>query len=330
MFDPNKLDSKSAVKMSKSTSTARPLPASSRESTPTSTPAFVATARALCAPMRAPSFASNVFRLAARELRDAARSKWFLLYTAAFVALGLGVSYVSAASSGGTGLSGFGRTTAGLINLVILVVPLMALSAGAGSIASDRERGMLAYMLAQPITRLELLLGKFTGLATVLLTSICLGFGVCAGILAWKGSRADPVALASLVGLTFLLAMAMLGTGLLISVTTRKSSVAMGVAIFAWLTLVFVSDLGLMAGAVALRMRIENLFALSLLNPMQVFKMWALVSADTSLDVLGPAGLYATDTWGGGVVWIFAAALSLWIVLPLSVAAFLFSRRSPI
>jgi len=253
-----------------------------------------------------------------------------LLYTAAFVALGLGVSYVSAASSGGSGLSGFGRTTAGLINLVILVVPLMALSAGAGSIASDRERGMLAYMLAQPITRLELLLGKFTGLAAVLLTSICLGFGVCAAILAWKGSRADPVALASLVGLTFLLAMSMLGTGLLISVATRKSSVAMGVAIFSWLTLVFVSDLGLMAGAVALRMRIENLFALSLVNPMQVFKMWALVSSDTSLDVLGPAGLYATDTWGAGVTWIFACVMVLWIILPLTAAAAIFSRRSPI
>jgi Cu-processing system permease protein len=116
----------------------------------------------------------------------------------------------------------------------------------------------------------------------------------------------------------------------MISVATRKSSVAMGVAIFSWLTLVFVSDLGLMAGAVALRMRIENLFALSLVNPMQVFKMWALVSSDTSLDVLGPAGLYATDIWGAGVTWIFACVMVLWIILPLTVAASIFSRRSPI
>jgi Cu-processing system permease protein len=118
-----------------------------------------------------PSFSSNVRAFALRELRDALRSRWFLLYTIAFAALGLGVSYVSAAASGG-GLSGFGRTSAGLVNLVLLVVPLMGLTAGAGSIASDRERGMLPYLLAQPVTRTELLLGKFVGLALALVASI--------------------------------------------------------------------------------------------------------------------------------------------------------------
>ncbi|MFO0962073.1 MAG: ABC transporter permease subunit [Phycisphaerales bacterium] len=274
-----------------------------------------------------PGAASNILHLAGRELRDAMRSRWFLLYTLAFVVLGLGVSYVSAAAAGGSGLSGFGRTTAGLINLVILVVPLMALSAGAGSIASDRERGMLAYLLAQPTTRMELLLGKFLGLAAVMLASVCLGFGVCAGILAWKGSSSSPATLLWLVGLTFLLSLGMLACGLLISASTRRSGAAQGVAIFAWLTLVFVSDLGIMAGAVAMRMRIETLFALCVANPVQAFKMWALVNADTSLDVLGPAGLYAQDEWGPRVAWLFAGVLVAWIVVPLGVAAAVFARR---
>ena len=100
---------------------------------------------------RPPSFVRNVATVARRELREAITSRWFLLYTVSFAALGLAVSYVSAVGAGGAGLSGFGRTTAGLINLVLLVVPLMALTAGAGSIASDRERGMLAYLLAQPV-----------------------------------------------------------------------------------------------------------------------------------------------------------------------------------
>ena len=131
---------------------------------------------------RAPGLLRNVFTLAHRELRDALRSRWFILYTLAFAALGLGVSYVSATGAGAAGLAGFGRTSAGLINLVLLVVPLMALSAGAGSIASDRERGMLAYLLAQPVSRTEVLIGKFLGLAAALLASICLGFGVVAGV----------------------------------------------------------------------------------------------------------------------------------------------------
>lgn len=279
---------------------------------------------------RAPSACRNIRTIAGRELRDALRSRWFVLYTLAFAALGLAVSFVSAAGTGGTGLSGFGRTTAGLINLVLLVVPLMALTAGAASIASDRERGMLAYVLAQPIARFELLLGKYVGLAGALLACVSLGLGTCALILAWKGLRTSPSSFLWLGALSFILALGMLSLGMLISVLARKASVAVGTAIFVWLTLVFVTDLALMAGAIALRLRIESLLALALANPLQVFKMWSLHVVDASLDVLGPAGLYATEEYGQWLHAIFAVAMAIWIVVPLAIAAVMLSRRSPL
>lgn len=279
---------------------------------------------------RAPGAISNILTIAHRELRDAVRSRWFILYTIAFAGLGLAVSFVSAASTGGTGLAGFGRTTAGLINLVLLVVPLMALTAGAGSIASDRERGMLAYVLAEPVARFEVLLGKYVGLAGALLACLCLGLGTCAAILAWKGMRTSPSSIVWLTGLSFALALAMLSAGMLISTLARRTSVAVGTAIFVWLTFVFVSDLALMAGAVALRLRIEQLFAMSLINPLQVFKMWSLHSVETSLDVLGPAGLYASEEYGSKLHAIFAACILGWIVAPLAGAALALSRRSPL
>lgn len=277
--------------------------------------------------LRGPSFCSNVRAFALRELRDALRSRWFLLYTVAFAALGLGVSYVSAAASGG-GLSGFGRTSAGLVNLVLLVVPLMGLTAGAGSIASDRERGMLPYLLAQPVTRTELLLGKFFGLAFTLIASICLGFGVVAAALAWSGSAARPASLLELSGLSVALALAMLSVGLLISTLAHRTGVATGTAVFLWLGLVFVSDLGLMAGALTFKLSIEHLFALALLNPLQVFKMWSLQSVDASLDVLGPAGLYAQETYGHLLNLIFGIVLLLWTLVPLAIASAVFNRRT--
>ena len=277
---------------------------------------------------RPPSLVRNVRTVGLRELREAIRSRWFVLYTIAFILLGLAISFVSAAGTGGTGLSGFGRTSAGLVNLVLLVVPLMALTAGAGSIASDRERGMLQYLLAQPVSRLEVVLGKYLGLAAALLACLCLGLGTCAAILAWKGVPTRPASILWLTGLSYGLALGMLSLGMLISVLARKSSVAVGTAIFAWLALVFVTDLGLMAGTVALRLRVEDLFALSLINPLQVFKMWSLHAVDASLDVLGPAGLYAAEEFGSRLHVIFAACLLAWIVLPLSAAAFALSRRS--
>lgn len=283
--------------------------------------------RRVCSP---PSWVSNTATIAQRELREAVTSRWFLLYTLAFAVLGLGVSYVSAASSGGSGLAGFGRTTAGLINLVLLIVPLMALTSGAGTIASDRERGMLAYLMAQPVSRLEILLGKYIGLAGALFACLCMGYGACAAVLTFKGEGTRVASLAWLIGLSMGLALAMLSVGVLISVMARKASVAVGTAVFLWLTLVFVTDLGLMAGSVAMRLRIEQLLALSLINPLQVFKMWSLHAVDANLDVLGPAGLYASEEYGNRLHLIFGACLAVWTIVPLAVASMVFSRRSPV
>lgn len=276
------------------------------------------------------SLASNIATIAHRELRDAIRSRWFWLYTAAFAVLGLAVSFVSAAGTGSLGLSGFGRTTAGLVNLVLLVVPLMALTAGAASVASDRERGMLAYVLAQPVSRMEVLLGKYLGLAASLLACITIGLGLCAIILAAKGVRTSPASIVWLCSLSFTLALGMLSVGMLISTLARRASVAVATAIFVWLSLVFITDLALMAGAVALRLRIETLFGLSLVNPLQVFKMWSLHAVDASLDVLGPAGLYATEEYGSRLHAIFGACLAAWIIVPLALAGLAISRRSPL
>lgn len=272
----------------------------------------------------------NILTIAGRELRDAVRSRWFILYTLAFAVLGLAVSFVSAAGSGGTGLSGFGRTTAGLINLVLLVVPLMALTAGASSIASERERGMLAYLFAQPVSRTEVLAGKYAGLAGALAACLMLGLGACAAILAWKGVAARPASILWLAALSLLLALGMLSLGMLLSVLSRRASVALGAAVFVWLALVLVSDLALMAGVIALRLRIEELFALSLTNPLQVFKMWSLHAVDATLDVLGPAGLYAAEDHGPRLHLIFGACLFAWVVIPLAAAAVLLARRSPV
>ncbi len=275
-------------------------------------------------------FVRNTLTLAHRELRDAVKSRWFILYTIAFAALGLGVSYISAAGTGGAGLSGYGRTTAGLVNIVLLVVPLMALTAGAGSISSDRERGMLAYLLAQPVSRLEALLGKYLGLAAALFACICLGLGVCAAVLVWQSGSAHPVMLVYFAGLSFALALDMLSVGVMISTLVRRPSVGVGTAVFVWLALVFITDLGLMAGTLAFRMKIETLFALSLINPLQVFKMWSLHAIDSTLDVLGPAGLYAAEELGPRLPLLFGGALAAWVVVPLTAAAVVFSRRSPV
>ena len=120
---------------------------------------------------------SNVLTLTQKELNDARRNRWFLLYTIAFAGLTLALSWLALSGIGAGGLAGFGRTGASLINLVLLIVPLMGLTLGALSLAGEREQGTLLYLMTQPVTQTELLLGKFIGLALAMLITIILGFG---------------------------------------------------------------------------------------------------------------------------------------------------------
>ena len=228
--------------------------------------------------------------------------------------------------AGVVGFAGFGRTTASLVNLVLLVVPLMALTVGAQSLASEQERGTMAYLLAQPVTRLEVFIGKYLGLALALLAALTLGFGISGLVMAINGA-ADPWAYLQLVGLAFLLALTMLSLGFVISAFTRKAGVAIGIALFVWLVFVFVGDLGMMGTAVVLRLSVSELFWLASVNPLQVFKMASVLIINATLDVLGPAGFYALQTYGNTVMALFLGILTAWVLVPLTLAYARFHKR---
>ena len=262
-----------------------------------------------------------------KEVRDALRNRWFLFYTGAFALLTPALAYLAHAGSGMAGFGGFGATAASLVNLVMLMLPLMALTVGAQSLAGDRERGFLAYLLAQPVTPAEVFFGRFVGLALCLGASLALGFGLGAVVLALQGGAAEAPVFLRLVALSGLLAMAMLAVGMLISALARRSGSALGAAILLWLVLVFFGDLGLMGASVIFRLRIETLFFAALANPLECFRLGVVAGFDPSLDVLGPAGLYATDALGGWLSPVLLAALVAWFAGALTAAAAIFNRR---
>lgn len=268
-----------------------------------------------------------VLAFAAKELRDARRNRWFVLYTIALAALSLAISGLAVSAQGAYGLAGFGRTTASLANLVMLVVPLMGLTLGAQSLAAERERGTLLYLAAQPVTLGEVFLGKYLGLGAALVASLSLGFGLPGLVISWRVGGAHVGSYAALAGLSVGLALASLGVGLLISAGARRAPSALGLGIFAWLALVLLGDLGLMGTALVLRLDVDVLFGLSLLNPLQVFKVAVIAGTHGSVEVLGPAGIYAYRTFGAGLVPLLVGVLAAWVVLPLCSGLVLFRLR---
>lgn len=272
---------------------------------------------------------NTVLLIARLDFQAALRNWWLLLYAAIFTILAAGVSYLSASELSGLEEGQFGRTAAALTNVVLLVIPLFGLIAGAISLAADRERGMLAYFLAQPISAAELFWGKYLGTAAALLIGLAAGFAVAALALARSGGL-NAVDLAWLVGLSALLMIASYSVGTLISAVSRRSAMALGVAVFVWVTLLFLGDLGLMATVVATRLDLRVVIGVALLNPAESFKIASIDQVGSSLDALGPAGNYLVTNLGRGLRPLLLALLVAWIVVPSLIAVFRFQREDAI
>lgn len=272
---------------------------------------------------------ATVLLIARLDFQAALRNWWLLLYGIIFTVLAAGVAYLSGSELSGLEAGQFGRTAAALTNVVLLVIPLFGLIAGAISLAADRERGMLAYFLAQPISAAELFWGKYLGTAAALMIGLAAGFAVAALALARSGGL-NAVDLAWLVGLSAMLMLASYSVGTLISAVSRRSAMALGVAVFAWVTLLFLGDLGLMATVVATRLDLRIVIGVALLNPAEAFKIASIDQVGSSLDALGPAGNYLVTNLGRGLRPLLLALLAAWIVIPALLAVFRFQREDAI
>lgn len=269
----------------------------------------------------------NTLLFAHREVREARRNRWLWLYALVFVALASALVWLGLSALGSYGVAGFGRTGASLINLILLIVPLMGLTLGALSIAGERERGTLLFLLAQPVNAAEVLIGKYLGLAFALIAALSAGFGLSGLLIAWHGGFVQSDLYLALWGLTVLLVLLSLAVGFLISALARKGATAMGTALFVWLLLVFLSDLGVMGTALVLRLSVGQLLSLALLNPLQSFKLLAVLIVQGDLEILGPAGLYALRAFGDALVPFLLALLVGWTTLALALSVAIFRRR---
>ena len=267
-----------------------------------------------------------IWTIATREVRDAVRNRWLIAFAICYALLSAAISLLTRAAAGGVGAAGFGRTAAGLINLVMILVPLMSMTAAASSIAGERERGMLSFVLAQPVSLVEVLLGKFLGLSMSVCAAVALGFGVGAALISGTGG-ADAAAFIEMTGLTGMLAVAMVSVGTLVSAWCRRTSTATTAVLLTWLTLVFGCDLILMGSHLAVQMGAPTVFHLALVNPLQAFKSAALQPLGGSLDVLGPAAGWAVYVYGWWLRPILIAALAVWCVWPFTAAVVIMKRR---
>ncbi len=272
----------------------------------------------------------QILILAHREVLNALRNRWFITFAVAFAALALGLSWLGLAGVGKYGLSGFGKTTASLINLVLFLVPLTGLVMGATNVAGERENDALLFVMSQPVSLTEVLLGKFLGIGAALAAALLIGFGISGYVIALKGGTAHLYSYFQLIGFTLALALCMLSLGLLLAMLFKRAESAIGISIFVWLLLVVVSDMALVGSVMFFKLHVKQLFALSLFNPLQVFRLGALIAIRGSLEILGPVGTYAMRSYGSILPGMLFFLLALWTAVFLTAAGRLSIRRGAV
>lgn len=261
--------------------------------------------------------------LAGKEFRDRLRNRWVLAVALVFTAFSLAITYFGSAAQGVVGPRSIELTIASLVSLVIYLIPLIALLLGFDAIVGERERGSLDLLLAHPVTRLELLLGKYLGLAGALTLSTLVGFALV-GVLLWQRfGEAGLYHYAGFVLSAVLLGLAFLSVALLISVLARDRTRASGLAISLWFALVLVFDLALMGLLVASQGQVggDALAYVLLLNPADLFRILNVFALD---DVRRLYGLAAVVPPSLGQPWLLASAMLGWILAPLALASWRF------
>lgn len=263
-----------------------------------------------------------------KEVRDAVSSGWLVLYGTAFALLALGLSYLGQRNLGSLGFENFSRTTASILNLCLLLAPLIALSMGAGSIAGERDRGNLTYLLSQPLNRWELLLGKYAGLVVAISVATIAGFGAAGLVIASFAHSMDVGTYVLLLGLVIVLVAVMTGLGVVASVVSANRVQAMGIAMLVWFFAVLFFDLVLIGMVSGTSLGGAGLLATLLLNPVEIVRVLAIIHLEPDLQVLGPFGSYLLESLGTtAATAVLSAALAVWVVVPVGAAVWLFRSR---
>jgi len=265
--------------------------------------------------------------VAREEFRQALESRWLFGFTALLAALVLGLSFFGMAQSREVGFQGFARVTLSLMNLVLFIVPLTGLMLGVTSVTGGS--GALPLLLAQPVSRREVLAGKLVGLGAALTVAQLVGFGG-GGVVVALSAGADQVrGFAALAGLSIALGWLMVSTSLMIAVLRPDRLKAMSTALFLWLLLVVAYDLVVLGATTILNgLPLQRVLVPALLlNPVDIARVLTTLAVGSGA-LFGPTSAVLMQLSGTAAgIGIGLLVLAVETIVPAAIAMWVFERR---
>jgi Cu-processing system permease protein len=179
-------------------------------------------------------------------------------------------------------------------------------------------------LFSQPVTRVEILLGKLAGLFGSIVVSTLIGFGLAGFIIGWRAGAEGLLRYPLLVMFSLWLALIFLSLSVLISAMCRRKARAFGVALVVWFFFALFYDLLVIGGTFLLKERTANSFIFGSLfaNPVDIVRVASLIVVDGK-EVFGPAGAGLMRYVGGEArgLTVLVVALLAWVAVPVWSAA---------
>lgn len=274
-----------------------------------------------------PARRDAIAAIAATEFQKALAGRFVQGFGGLFALLALVIALAGLGASGQLLLQGFTRTAVSLLTLALYLLPLVGIVMGANAFGA--EDGGLELLLAQPVRRVDVVLGRGLGLALAMCGISMLGFGL-AGVVVGSVSGTSGLAGYLLVaGGSTAVGLAGLGLGILVGVATRRRAAAVGAALGVWFVLAVLYDFI----AIVLLQFIGSgqpgplLLALLALNPIDGMRALVLVSLGADV-LLGPTGAAMQRLIGPGAGGaLVAGSVFACAALPLAIAAVVYRRR---
>lgn len=249
------------------------------------------------------------------EVRRVIRGRAVLGYALFFAAVTLGLLHFG---------GGLERTLPSVASVVLLVVPLVSLVAGA--IFVYEERDFIELVLSHPVGRRPLFAAMWGGVTLSLAAAFLVGIGLPLLITGVPEGMRGAVALVLAAGV--LLTAVFTALAFWIAVGVREPAKGLGAALLVWLALTVIYDgLVMLVASVYAAYPLERaMLALMLLNPVDLARVLVLIAVDASV-LMGYTGAVFQRFFGSGLG-IVASTVSLlaWIGLPLLLAERRFRR----
>ena len=251
------------------------------------------------------------------QLRDVVRGRWLIAYTLFFFLATDALLRFGGANA---------RVLLSLMNVVLLVVPLVALMAGKMYFYHASE--FIELLLAQPVGRRELFVGLSAGFVLPLIAAFAIGLGVPVVL----HSGWDPALLRAaltLLGTGVALTAAFTAIALYLAVRIADRARGLGAALALWLSVAVLYDgLVLLLSMMFADYPLERpMLGLMLANPVDLARVLLLLQFDLSA-LMGYTGAVFASFFGGGAGRVIAvAALATWIAVPAWLGTRAFQRK---